>query len=299
MFQAVNATPEKVKIPSKKAATTPVVAQDMTQSTLIPPNGTTISSKFVPAHQGVEAESRKIPAVAKAAEPVAVMPNQVPAAPTIASSARNPFPRMPSLVTIVNAPPIATSTRDNRRSIVEDLAKQRAAIIGEHVYKTRFQSKSGLVENFRKLSISDTHIAASADKANSPPAIAMSNPFGIPKPASSRPTGPTLPNFLQQAASIDAGAAARAQYGGLVNAGEPAPRPSRTMTITSMFAPEATTRPLSSGTRNRDTSVARSGPSIPTFLQGASASQDPGAAARKQYSGKGLDPLEIARTRGL
>ena len=90
------------------------------------------------------------------------------------------------------------------------------------------------------------------------------------RPAASSKSGPALPALLRGQTAGDAGAAARAQYGGKVPA-------------------SSTNNPMSSSTRPKEDRPATSRPQLPAHLRGQAAG-DPGAAVRAQY-GSVLAPL--------
>ena len=90
---------------------------------------------------------------------------------------------------------------------------------------------------------------------------ANSNPMA--RPAASTKPGPPLPAFLRGQIAADAGAAARAQYGGQV-------------------LPSSTDNQTSSLTRPMVDRPATSRPQLPAHLRGQTAG-DPGAAVRAQY----------------
>ena len=218
---------------------------------------------------------------------------------------------------------IAPSMRASRRSLALSLARQRDAIIGEHIIKTRFLPAS-LSERFQNLGIASVAPALASKTSNQSP-NATKNPFGQPKPATTtRASGPAIPDFLAEATfSTDPGAAARAQYGGTSNVAEPSKQPLRNPMTPKigqeLLAPAKSSVPLCqritstqvSGCSSispaplsqRVTPARGTGPSLPAFLQGAAASPDLGEGARLQYGtniGKrGADPVEVARKRGL
>ena len=222
----------------------------------------------------------------------------------------------------------ASSNRDSRRSLAQSLARQRDTIIGEHIYKARYQSPGVLVDETKS--------------TNSSPVLATSNPFGPRRPSTASTSSTILPSISETSNTYvtDLGAAARNQYGGLkldIPPSQPAWRPnvspfdseSPGSTATSQARPRITpakgtgpalpaflqgaqssssnTPPSSTTSRappRRVTPLTGSGPSLPAFLQGASASADIGEAVRRQYGPQGGrkkadDPMEIARKRGF
>ena len=195
--------------------------------------------------------------------------------PSTASPVANYIASQTDSAAKIIAFPIATAKREGRRSLAENLARQREAIIGEHVYKARFQPASGLVERFKNLTINDAPKPTISQQPPSSPPKAACNPFGASKSASAHGICPTLPTFLQQAIEFkDPGAAAREQYSG-AKVNEPISRSSQAMNP-SMSVPKTTTF----------ASLAGSAPSLPAFLQGVPTASDVGAAARRQYGGR-------------
>ena len=234
-------------------------------------------------------------------------------------------------------PAPTTTTHRGRQSLSEGLKRQREAIIGEHIYKHRYESFASSCENYPAnenisvqsseastaavapqnkfhsnfVKISEPSAAPLATKSTNTEPMATGNPFGPPR-ASTRPAGPALPSFLQRATtSSDPGAAARAQYEA-IEISRPLPsneniRPSSSNNILTQSS-----RPTSRTTNHVSTtphvvSSTGSGPALPTFLQGASPSTDLGAAVRQQYANAnasagirtGQDPLESAKRRGI
>ena len=102
------------------------------------------------------------------------------------------------------------------------------------------------------------------------PSQAAANTSLTARPPASTKPGPSLPAFLRDQTVRDAGAAARAQYGGKVT------------------APSTNNRPLSS-TIPKEDNPPRSRPQLPAHLRGQTAG-DPGAAVRAQY-GNVLAPV--------
>ncbi|KAL9102793.1 MAG: hypothetical protein Q9163_002111 [Psora crenata] len=247
-------------------------------------------------------QSKDIPsnieAVNKTVEPVSVNMDQVASVPSSISSTPALIPKTTNSAATVKPPLTAVVSGEDRRSYMERFSRQREAIIGEHISKTRFQPASVLVDKFANMTISETTVNALSNKTTNSPPKATSNPFGVSKAAAIRPISPALPSNLQKATFADPGAAARAQYGGLVERDMPvagAPRP----LLTSRIAQEATAPSFPSRSTPRAQPPAGSRPSLPAFLQGASPLSDLGAAARQQYGGENLDPLNVARKRGM
>ena len=100
-------------------------------------------------------------------------------------------------------------TRSGRQSLAQSLKRQREALIGEHVHKSRFSSTTASLEKqFARLRISETD----ASQGTLPDTI--EEPSSASHMASRR-KGPTLPSFLQAIEKeSDPGAAARRQYSG-------------------------------------------------------------------------------------
>ena len=222
-------------------------------------------------------------------------------------SSPNIEPEAPAMTLKVSVTPsassVASNTRDSRRSLALSLARQRDAIIGEHIVKTRFLSAVSLSEQFDSLGITTTPSVLATKTTNLIPK-ASKNPSGEPNPTATRATsGPAIPAFLTENTPFaDPGAAARAQYGGINSVSE-APKPPLKNAMASNIIQDPAASTKASAAPRRVIPAKRARPSLPAFLQGATASTDLGAAARNQYgvnSGKrGVDPLEVARKRGL
>ena len=199
------------------------------------------------------------------------------------------------------------------------LKRQRIAIIGEHIYKHRYQAREIVLEQeMERLGVEEPKNPAPAvwinnsmkepkstvlaDKTNNSGVKnvkATSNPFG---PSTKMSLSTALSNFSKDnPISSDLGAAARAQYGG--GGRDVASAPATFVQPSPPFSKTRSKNTLGEETR-RIVPATGSGPSLPSFLQGATASTDPGDAARRQYAGgsggkKGKDPLELAKKRGM
>ena len=103
----------------------------------------------------------------------------------------------------------AVAMRSGRQSLAKSLMRQRDALIGEHVHKSRFShTTTSLERRFANLRISDTDDpeGTSPNTLEVPPSTAN---------LASQRKGPTLPAFLQAIQrESDPGAAARNQYSG-------------------------------------------------------------------------------------
>lgn len=157
------------------------------------------------------------------------------------------------------------SMRSGRQSLAQSLKRQRDALIGEHVHKSRFSHNTASLEKqFARLRISETN--ASQGPLQNTPEVSTS----ASNVASHRRVH-TLPSFLQAIQrQSDSGAAARNQY-----SGNNEPRTSRDPTG---FRPEASrrekTRSISSSTTDslsfppsRITPRTGEGPDLPEFLR--------------------------------
>ena len=103
------------------------------------------------------------------------------------------------------------SLRPKAAGIAKKFAEEQDAfLIGEHVYKTRYQLAASLTEEFKKLSISEKKPVKSTITSLPTTEKSKVNPFG-PPPVKRK--GPSLPaHLLQQTTVTDHGAATRAQY---------------------------------------------------------------------------------------
>lgn len=103
----------------------------------------------------------------------------------------------------------AAAMRSGRQSLAKSLMRQRDALIGEHVHKSRFShTTTSLEKRFANLRISDT------DDSQGTAPNTVEVPASTSNVASHR-KGPTLPAFLQAIQrESDSGTAARDQYSG-------------------------------------------------------------------------------------
>ena len=225
--------------------------------------------------------------------------------PAIASHEKEDAPPWTTIIeTTSNAASnrVTPDTRDSRRSLAESLARQRQAIIGEHVVKTRFLPAASMIDRFENLGITAAAPAALSPKTSNATPKATVNPLGPPEPAvSTDDSAPAVLSFQPQPPRFrDPGTTAHAQHWGISSAIEPAKFSSVGSAESAIFSPPT---PLTSPPASRRAARSREpGPSLPAFLQGVTASADPGEAARLQYGAtekKREDPLEVARKRGL
>ncbi|KAL9127608.1 MAG: hypothetical protein Q9217_003542 [Psora testacea] len=292
----IHGTVKELETSLQNIAFTRTIAQDRSRNDgpsldvkPAPPKADSDITKAGADFKQLEAASWKVKAAAKTVKRTSAKINQTPSTTSDSSSAPNPSPGRSNIAATANFSPLANSNIEGHHSLADGLARRGETIIGEHVYKTRFQPASALVEKFKNLTISEATVNALSNKATNSPPKSTSNPFGVPNAAAKRPTGPSLPLFLQQATKfVNPGAAAQAQYGGVTKADEPVAGPPRNP-MASTSTTEARSNSLSSGSAHRITQAIGSRPSLPAFLQGASASSDLGAAARRQYGGKGAD----------
>ena len=233
--------------------------------------------------------------------------------PISVTSSTPPLTSPSGIATVSEKTPSKTPKIIERRgrSLAQKLADQRAVLIGEHIYKTRFQpAEAALSEEFGKLSLSD-------QKATTEAPIATSNPFGPAKSNSSKKrilslpphlvgqepvadsgvtaraqnsrldtSKPTLPpHLVSQAPPTDTGAAARAQYLGHDISSKPSLPPH----LVHQAAPHAA--PTDHGAAARAQYLEHdvsSKPTLPPHLIRQAASTDHEAAARAQYAGSGV-----------
>ena len=195
---------------------------------------------------------------------------------------------------------ITSSSRYSRRSLGDSLARQREAIIGEHVVKTRFLPAASMLERFENLTIAVAAPALLTKTSNAIPKATI-KPFGPPKPSVKTDKSALAPrsSFSQPTTFKDPGAAAHELNRGANSNIEPA-KPSARPPKFAFTKPPAQLG--SSAASHRTDSARGAGLSLPAFLQGEIPSADPGEAARLQYGAivkEREDPLEVARKRGL
>ena len=155
--------------------------------------------------------------------------------------------------------------RSGRQSLAQSLKRQRDALIGEHVHKSRFShTTTSLEKRFANLRISDTDDS----QGTSPNTLEV--PSSTSNVASHR-KGPTLPAFLQAIQrESDPGAAARNQYFGNIESRTSNDPTGSNLGTLRRERPRSTSSstvdPLSFPT-SRITPRTGEGPKLPAFLQ--------------------------------
>lgn len=236
---------------------------------------------------------------------MALRPKTASPPPRVVVTERAPqLPREKTKTPVPKRTVLPTPENSLLQAVAQRLKTQRGLIVGEHVYRTRFQ---------RAQSISETEESHRYDDVSSKPAASNTGPtlpshvaslapitddgaamrtHDVPTgEASSKPTrtGPQLPpHLVNKTPSTDPGAAARAQYSAKTvvssQPSRPGPQlPAHLLNWPTTSDPGAAARIQYGGTTEASAKASRSGPGLPPHLANKTPITDPGAAARAQY----------------